>query len=157
MKGQITSVMIGLLQWYKTIWVKVFRIIPEFRILRLTFHRKSASKCWIQQIIYRSPELYLVFLKPTDHLSIKLWIFSRNIASFKIRVLKVQDFENFELSPMKPHVNQWKVTALIRPKLTVANFQHYSIRHCVTLTNEFELYTKRKFKFLSYLVKWKKM
>ena len=22
-------------------WVKVFRIIPEFRILRLTFHRKS--------------------------------------------------------------------------------------------------------------------
>ena len=25
--------------------VKVFRMIPEFRILRLTFHRKSASKC----------------------------------------------------------------------------------------------------------------
>ena len=25
-------------------WVKVFRIIPEFRILRLTFHRKSATK-----------------------------------------------------------------------------------------------------------------
>ena len=22
-------------------WVKVFRIVPEFRILRLTFHRKS--------------------------------------------------------------------------------------------------------------------
>ena len=28
----------------KLTWVKVFRIIPEFRILRLTFHRKSASK-----------------------------------------------------------------------------------------------------------------
>ena len=28
-----------------TPWVKVFRIILEFRILRLTFHRKSASKC----------------------------------------------------------------------------------------------------------------
>ena len=26
-------------------WVKVFGIFPEFRILRLTFHRKSASKC----------------------------------------------------------------------------------------------------------------
>ena len=26
-------------------WVKVFRIIPEFMIFRLTFHRKSASKC----------------------------------------------------------------------------------------------------------------
>ena len=29
----------------KATWVKVFRIIPEFRILRLTFHRKAASKC----------------------------------------------------------------------------------------------------------------
>ena len=28
-----------------TTWVNVFRIIPEFRILRLTFHRKSTSKC----------------------------------------------------------------------------------------------------------------
>ena len=26
-------------------WVKVFRIIPEFRISRLPFHRKLASKC----------------------------------------------------------------------------------------------------------------
>ena len=26
-------------------WVKVFRINPEFRTLRLTFQRKSASKC----------------------------------------------------------------------------------------------------------------
>ena len=26
-------------------WVEVFRNISEFRILRLTFHRKSASKC----------------------------------------------------------------------------------------------------------------
>ena len=25
-------------------WVKALRIIPEFRILRLTFHRNSASK-----------------------------------------------------------------------------------------------------------------
>ena len=35
-------------------WVKVFRINPEFLILRLTFHRKSASKCWIRQIIIAS-------------------------------------------------------------------------------------------------------
>ena len=35
-------------------WVKVFRIIPEFMILRLTFHWKSASKCWIRQIIITS-------------------------------------------------------------------------------------------------------
>ena len=32
-------------------WMKVFRIIPEFRILSLTFHRKSASKCLIRQNI----------------------------------------------------------------------------------------------------------
>ena len=28
---------------YTLSWVKVFRIIPEFKILRLTFHRKSVS------------------------------------------------------------------------------------------------------------------
>ena len=33
---------------------KVFRIIPQFRILRLTFQRKSASKCWIWQILCAS-------------------------------------------------------------------------------------------------------
>ena len=27
-----------------------FRVITEFRISRLTFHRKSASKCWIMEI-----------------------------------------------------------------------------------------------------------
>ena len=32
-------------------WVKIFRINPEFRILRLTFHRKSTSKCRIMQIM----------------------------------------------------------------------------------------------------------
>ena len=35
-------------------WVKVFRINPEFRILRLTFRRKSASKCRIREIIIAS-------------------------------------------------------------------------------------------------------
>ena len=38
---------------YKT-WMKVFRIIPEFRILRLTFNRKSASKCEIRQSLIAS-------------------------------------------------------------------------------------------------------
>ena len=35
-------------------WVKDFRINPELRILRLTFHRKSASKFWIWEIILAS-------------------------------------------------------------------------------------------------------
>ena len=34
--------------------VKVFRINPEFRILRLNFHRMSASKCRIKEIIIAS-------------------------------------------------------------------------------------------------------
>ena len=34
-------------------WVKVFRIISEFRILRLTFHKKS--KCRIRKIIIGFP------------------------------------------------------------------------------------------------------
>ena len=49
---------------------------------------------------YRFSGLYSVYLKTIGHLSFKLWIFSGHIASFKIRVLKVQDFGNFELSPM---------------------------------------------------------
>ena len=32
-------------------WVKVFRIIPEFTILSPTFHRKSATKSWMKQIL----------------------------------------------------------------------------------------------------------
>ena len=32
-------------------WVKVFRINPEFRIMRLTFHRKSAQNAVFREII----------------------------------------------------------------------------------------------------------
>ena len=35
----------GLLASFPYSWVKFFRINPEFRILRLTFYGKSASKC----------------------------------------------------------------------------------------------------------------
>ena len=31
-------------------WVKVFRINPEFRILRLTFHRKSAQNAELRRL-----------------------------------------------------------------------------------------------------------
>ena len=33
------------IEYHMVTGVKVFRINPEFRILRLTFHRKSTSKC----------------------------------------------------------------------------------------------------------------
>ena len=52
-------------------WVKVITINFEFRILRLTFHRKSASKCWIRDII-----AYLInFEIILTHLNMKLIIF----------------------------------------------------------------------------------
>ena len=38
-------IVIQILQQVPSARVKVFRINPEFRILRLTFHRKSALKC----------------------------------------------------------------------------------------------------------------
>ena len=47
---------------------------------------------------YRFSDLYSVCLKTIDHLSFKLRIFSGHNASFKVGVLKVQDFE--KLSPM---------------------------------------------------------
>ena len=81
-------------------WVKVFRIIPEFRILRMTFHRKSSSKCWIKEIILVSLINFQPVWGQIDHLNMKLWIFSGCTASFKIKISKVQDFGNFELSPM---------------------------------------------------------
>ena len=37
-----------------------------------------------------------------DHLNLKLWIVSGYTSSFKLEILKVQDFPTFELSPMKP-------------------------------------------------------
>ena len=48
-------------------WVKVFRIIPEFRILRLTFHKYADS--------YGFFDLISVYLKTIDHLNLKLLIF----------------------------------------------------------------------------------
>ena len=78
-------------------WVKVFRIIPEFRILRLTFCGKSAFKCWISLILIASLIILCLF-KDIYQLNLNLWIFSRDTASFMIGISEVQDFGNFELS-----------------------------------------------------------
>ena len=85
----------------KFAWVKVFRIIPEFRILRLTFHRKSASKSWIRQILMASLIWFkLTYIKTIDHLNFEIVDIYSHCASFKIWFSKVQDFGNFELSPV---------------------------------------------------------
>ena len=75
-------------------WMKVFRITSEFRILRMTFHRKSSSKSWIREIMLAS-DLLWVCLRTIDHLNLKLWIFSGPTASFKIEISKVLEILNF--------------------------------------------------------------
>ena len=51
-------------------------------------------------------DLFSVCLKTIDHFNLKLWIFSGHTASFKIKISKVQDFGNFELSPMYRNLNK---------------------------------------------------
>ena len=67
----------------------------------MTFHRKSSSKHSLNLGDYISfSDLFSVCLTTIDHLIMKLWIFSGHTACFKIETSKVQDFGNFELSPM---------------------------------------------------------
>ena len=44
-EGRLSILPNNSLRYLTIAWVKVFSINPEFTILRLTFHRKSASKC----------------------------------------------------------------------------------------------------------------
>ena len=81
-------------------WVKIFRISPEFRMLRLPFYRKLASKM-LNYAGYNNsfPDLVSVYLKVFDpYLEFLItWMYT---ASFKFWFFKVQNFSNFELSPM---------------------------------------------------------
>ena len=84
-------------------WVKVFRIIPKFRILRLTFHRKSASKFWNRQFRIAAIRFISIILKDNWPFTLEIantTVLYGHTASYKIWISKVQDFENFELSPM---------------------------------------------------------
>ena len=58
--------------------MKVLQTIPEFRILRLTFHGKVSLKILnIRQIkMIASLNLFSVYLKTIDCLNLKLLIFS---------------------------------------------------------------------------------
>ena len=56
-------------------WVKVFRIIPEFRIFRRAFHRKSAIKILNLADSISFSDLFSVYLKAVDHLNLKLLVF----------------------------------------------------------------------------------
>ena len=60
-------------------------------------------------------DLFSVCLKTIDHLISKLWMLSVHTASFKIEISKVQDFGNFELSPLLliNRGNSWYVEILL--------------------------------------------
>ena len=45
-------------------------------------------------------DLFLSVLKAIDHLNMNMLLFCWHTACFKVGISKVQDFENFELTPM---------------------------------------------------------
>ena len=97
-----------MLQTASLTWVKVFRISPEFRILRLTF-------CMLNKGDHKSfSGLFYVCLRTSDHLNLKSWIFSGHIASNKIesflkfRILEIFNFHPcFEPLPYSWHLACW--------------------------------------------------
>ena len=76
--------------------MKVFRISPEFRILRLTFYGKSASKCWIKEIIIASLISFQVNL-----FNFKLPIF---VAILQILKFEFQKFRILEILNTHPYI-----------------------------------------------------
>ena len=65
----------------------------------VSLHRKSASKCWIRQIII-SCLFYFSPSKDNWPFNLKLFMICWHTTIFKIWISKVQDFGNFEFSPM---------------------------------------------------------
>ena len=87
-------------------WVKVFRIFPEFRVLRLTFHRKSAPKSWIR-FFY----LISVYPKTIDHLNLKSLIFIGivQVLRFDFQELRILEILNFH--PCTDYMQIFKILA----------------------------------------------
>ena len=79
--------------------VKVFRINPEFRILKLTFHRNLVSKCWIREIIITSLDEFSDYLNTVNHLNMKLFIFVGILQVSKFEFLKFRILEYFYFHP----------------------------------------------------------
>ena len=70
-------------------WVKVCRIIPEFRILRLKMLNMAGNNSFF--------DLFSAYLKTINHLNLKLFSFDgMYTASLKLRFF----FRNFELLPI---------------------------------------------------------
>ena len=108
-----------LLALYNT-WVKVFRIIPVFRILR---HRKSASKCWILLLIIAFLILLQLILR---YLTIKLGFFLyfggiQQVLNSDFLKFKISEILNFHQWQYKLHslMNLW-----VQIESPMINIQH---------------------------------
>ena len=115
---------------YKYIWVKGFMINPEFRTLRLTFHRKSASKCWIRQIIIASLIIFSDCLNTINHLSLTLFV--------TLGILQVLKFE-FLMFDNK--IESWKCSFLVEKSYnkTVIDFNFGRHKDSATLISDIHL------------------
>ena len=72
--------------------MKVFRFIPELRILRLTFHKRVSLKIPNEADSYSFFDLFSFYRETNDHLNLKLLIF--------VGILQVlrYDFKKFRIS-----------------------------------------------------------
>ena len=80
-------------------WVKVFRINPEFRILRLTFIRKSTSKCLIKEIEIASLIKFSDYLNTINHFDFKFSIFITICQVLKFEFQKFMILEILNVHP----------------------------------------------------------
>ena len=64
--------------------MKVFGIIPEFRILRLTFKPQNAEL----GRLYSFPDIFSVYIKTIDHLNLKLLVFVGTLQVLRFEFLK---------------------------------------------------------------------
>ena len=86
-------------------WVKVFRFIPGFRILRMTFH-KSSSKCVIEEITCK-----LVKKKLSPHVTFSIAIMLKSQSLFiYLKILNAG--ENFNSIQVRQHYFRCKYKKL---------------------------------------------
>ena len=77
--------------------MKVFRIIPEFRILRLDFPQKVSLKILNLADSYGFFDLISGYLKTIDHLNLKLLIFVGilQVSRFDFQKFRILEILNF--------------------------------------------------------------
>ena len=88
----------------QTVMGEVFRIIPEFRILRLTFHWKSASNSWITLILMASLIWIKFIWRQLTTYILKLVIFIGIVQVLRFDFQKFRILEILNFHPWTVHV-----------------------------------------------------